>query len=109
MKSSAHAHGTEFGGEFLYSLKLPYDSQGNGRFATDSQVCNQTLGGDPRTGMFHQTRPSASDSVKGVLMATMAGWLCCLGLMSILANCKNYEEDRLKECFCISSVSIGFQ
>ena len=43
--------------------------QDNGRFATDSQGHKQTLGHDPRTGTFHQTRPTMGDiscSVKGV-------------------------------------------
>ena len=55
--------------EILNISKLPQDTQGNGRFATDSQGCKQTSDGDPRTGMFHHTRPIGEDtacSVKGV-------------------------------------------
>ena len=37
-------------------LKLRWDSQGNGRFTTDSQGHIQTSDGDPRTGTFPQMR-----------------------------------------------------
>ena len=56
--------------KILNSLKLLWDSQGNGRFTTDSQVCKWMSNGNPRTGMLHQTLPMAGDtacSVKGVL------------------------------------------
>ena len=55
--------------EILNILKNPQDAQGNGRFATDLQVCRQMSDGDPRTGMFHQTWVTTGDtscSVKGV-------------------------------------------
>ena len=42
----------------------------NGWFASDSQGRTRTSDGDPRTGMFHQTRVTVGDtacSVKGVL------------------------------------------
>ena len=73
LESSVHAHGTEIRGGNLNSLKLPWDSQGNGRFATDSQVCKWLSDGDPRTGTFHQTWPTTGNpacSVKGVLRVT---------------------------------------
>ena len=50
--------------------KQPWDSWGNGRFATDSQGRIQTSDGDPRTGIFHQTLVTAGDTtcnVNGVL------------------------------------------
>ena len=56
LKSSAHAHGTEVRGRNFNSLKLPQDLQGNGRFATDSEGHLRTSNGNPRTGMFPQTR-----------------------------------------------------
>ena len=59
-KSSTHAHSAEIRGG---------NSQGNGQFATDSQVYKRTLDGDPRTGMFHQTWPTVGNTTcsgKGV-------------------------------------------
>ena len=44
------------GAEILNSLKLPWDTQVNGQFTTDSQVCKRTSDGDPRTGMFQSKR-----------------------------------------------------
>ena len=55
-------------------LKLRKDSQGNGRFATDSQDCPLMSFSDPSTGTFHQTRVIADDtacSVNGVLQETV--------------------------------------
>ena len=56
--------------EILNSLKLLLDTQSNGRFTTDLQVCKRASDSDPRTGTFHETRGTVSDtacSVKGVL------------------------------------------
>ena len=63
MKLSADAHGTKIRGRNLIN------SQVNGRFATDSQVCKLTTDNDERAGTFHQTQPTTGDtacSVKGV-------------------------------------------
>ena len=38
--------------KILNILKISRDTQGLGRWATDSQVCQQMSGGDPRTGTF---------------------------------------------------------
>ena len=55
--------------EILNSLKLPWDSQGNGRFTTDLQGRLWMSNSDPRTGTFPQMRPTVGDTacnVKGV-------------------------------------------
>ena len=46
--------------------KQPWDSKGNGQFATDSQGHIRTSDGDPRTGTFHQTRVTAGDTACNV-------------------------------------------
>ena len=52
-------------------LKLRYDSQGNGRCATDSQCRKLKSDGDPMAGTFLQTLVTAGDiasCVNGVLV-----------------------------------------
>ena len=49
----------------LNSLKLPWDSQGMGRRATDSQVCKWTSDDTQRTGTFYQVHITVC-SVTGV-------------------------------------------
>ena len=59
--------------EILIILKLLLHVQGNGWFATDSQVCTRMSGGDPRTGTCHQMQVTAgftNCSVKGVLQGS---------------------------------------
>ena len=45
--------------EIVDFLKLPWDTLGLGRFATDSRVCKRSSDSDPWTGTFHQTLDTA--------------------------------------------------
>ena len=70
--------------EILNSLKVPWNVQGNRWFATDLQGRKRTSGVDPRTGMFHQMRPTTGDtacSVNGVL--PVKSFVCVQGLSEV--------------------------
>ena len=52
--------------EILNISKLPWDTRGNGWFATDSQVCKWMSGSDPRTGTFRQRLLTTDDTICSV-------------------------------------------
>ena len=55
--------------EILNFSKLAWDAAGLVQWVTDSRVCKQMSGGDPRTWIFHQMWVTVGDiacSVKGV-------------------------------------------
>ena len=66
VKSSVDAHGSEIRGKILNGLKLPYNMQGNGWFATDSQGPIRMSDDDPRSGTFHQMQVTVGDTIYSV-------------------------------------------
>ena len=78
--SSAHARsqGTKFRGRNLKHFKISVGHSrigtgGGGGGGTDSQVCKQTSGDDPRTGTFYQTRLEDWDGGAQVCKQTSGG------------------------------------